>query len=177
MLRAPCSMLHANQMSDYIIKVENLGKRYRIHHGERERYHALRDVLARGAAAPLRWLSAQRAKSNGRSDLSKAQASPALTASPLPLSASRVGTNPLPLPPGPLPREEEFWALRGVSFEVKEGEVVGITRLPTGRSGGPTTERAPCLKFPRGSPSRPKDGCAYVDAWLAPWSTRLGPWS
>jgi hypothetical protein len=46
-------------MSDYIIKVENLGKRYRIHHGERERYTALRDVLARGAAAPLRWLRGQ----------------------------------------------------------------------------------------------------------------------
>jgi hypothetical protein len=48
-------------MSDYIIKVENLGKKYNIRHGERERYTTLRDVKARRAAAPLRWLSAQRA--------------------------------------------------------------------------------------------------------------------
>ena len=35
-------------MSDAIIKVENLGKKYRIsHQGERLRYVALRDVLAR----------------------------------------------------------------------------------------------------------------------------------
>ncbi len=34
-------------MSDYIIKVENLGKRYRIQHrGEGQRYVALRDVRA-----------------------------------------------------------------------------------------------------------------------------------
>jgi len=46
-------------MSDYIIRVENLGKKYNIRHGERERYTALRDVLARGAAAPLRWLRNQ----------------------------------------------------------------------------------------------------------------------
>ena len=35
-----------------IIHVENLGKRYRI--GERQRYLALRDVLARGVSAPMR---------------------------------------------------------------------------------------------------------------------------
>ena len=47
-------------MSDYIIKVENLGKKYRIQHqGERERYVALRDVIASKAAAPLRWLRNQ----------------------------------------------------------------------------------------------------------------------
>src|SRR5208283_2561284 len=34
-------------MSDWIIKVENLGKRYRLRHQqERERYVALRDVIA-----------------------------------------------------------------------------------------------------------------------------------
>ena len=33
-------------MSDFAIHVENLGKQYRI--GGGERYHALRDVLARG---------------------------------------------------------------------------------------------------------------------------------
>jgi lipopolysaccharide transport system ATP-binding protein len=39
-------------MSDVAIRVEGLGKRYRI--GERERYTALRDVLTRAATAPFR---------------------------------------------------------------------------------------------------------------------------
>ena len=39
-------------MSDVAIRVENLGKRYRI--GERERYFALRDVLTRAISAPAR---------------------------------------------------------------------------------------------------------------------------
>jgi lipopolysaccharide transport system ATP-binding protein len=111
-------------MSDYIIKVENLGKRYRIHHGERERYTALRDVLARGAAAPLRWLRRQHgawsdkhgAESNGNGTN--------------PQSAPSVGSS-LPAPGSLLPACEEFWALRGVSFEVKQGEVLGII----GRNG------------------------------------------
>jgi lipopolysaccharide transport system ATP-binding protein len=41
-----------------IIHVENLGKRYRI--GERERYLALRDVLARAASAPVRLFRARK---------------------------------------------------------------------------------------------------------------------
>jgi lipopolysaccharide transport system ATP-binding protein len=41
-------------MTDFVIKVENLGKRYRL--GRRERYVALRDVLARAATAPVRKL-------------------------------------------------------------------------------------------------------------------------
>ncbi|MFO1486254.1 MAG: hypothetical protein U1F71_23025, partial [Verrucomicrobiaceae bacterium] len=36
-------------MADSIIRVENLGKCYRIHHEARERYTALRDVIARKA--------------------------------------------------------------------------------------------------------------------------------
>src|SRR5919108_3207858 len=39
-------------MSDLAIRVENLSKGYRI--GQRERYYALRDVLARSLKAPLR---------------------------------------------------------------------------------------------------------------------------
>lgn len=39
-------------MSDIVIQAENLGKRYRI--GERERYLALRDLLARAVSSPAR---------------------------------------------------------------------------------------------------------------------------
>src|SRR5580692_6218641 len=42
-------------MSDAIIQVENLGKLYRLNHqGERQRYTALRDVIAQKLAATLR---------------------------------------------------------------------------------------------------------------------------
>jgi lipopolysaccharide transport system ATP-binding protein len=77
-------------MSETVIRVENLGKRYVL--GERERYLALRDVLTRAFTAPFR-----RTKRTSRADL---------------------------------------WALRGVSFGVAQGEVVGLI----GRNGaGKTT--------------------------------------
>lgn len=50
-------------MSGLAIEVESLGKRYRV--GERERYVALRDVLARSLSAPLRMF---RRGSNGNGD-------------------------------------------------------------------------------------------------------------
>lgn len=78
-------------MSDVAIRAENLGKEYRI--GERERYLALRDVLAR-LVRPPGWL------------LGKA-------------SASQNGDS------------THFWALRDASFEIREGEVVGLV----GRNG------------------------------------------
>jgi hypothetical protein len=45
-------------MSDPIITVENLGKRYSLRH-QTERYTALRDVIARRATAPLRALKSK----------------------------------------------------------------------------------------------------------------------
>ncbi|MBR8826520.1 MAG: ABC transporter ATP-binding protein [Gomphosphaeria aponina SAG 52.96 = DSM 107014] len=79
-------------MSETIIKVEKLWKKYIIGHQQQEKYTALRDVLANGV------------KSVGKRLLGKPVANPNF---------------------------EEFWALKDVSFEVKQGEVIGII----GRNG------------------------------------------
>jgi lipopolysaccharide transport system ATP-binding protein len=85
-------------MPDIVIKAEGLGKSYLIgHQGQRERYTALRDVLANQVRSV--WGATRRAL--------RGQAA---------LNGQEI---------------EEFWALRDVSFEVKQGEVVGII----GRNG------------------------------------------
>jgi lipopolysaccharide transport system ATP-binding protein len=94
-------------MSNVVISVENIGKKYRIRHQGGPRYVALRDVVAHKFATPVRWLRDRRGSRNGSQ-------SPAL----LP----QIST------PG---SREDFWALKDVSFEVKQGEVVGII----GRNG------------------------------------------
>jgi lipopolysaccharide transport system ATP-binding protein len=104
-------------MSDVIISVQNLCKKYRIRHqAERQRYTTLRDVLAQKFTAPFRALFGK----NGfplRADRGEGQ--------------GEVSKNPQPSTPNPQPASEDFWALRDVSFEVKRGEVVGII----GRNG------------------------------------------
>ncbi len=93
-------------MSDALIQVENLGKRYLIaHQRQGRRYVALRDVITQKLAGPLQALRGTDPASPGASPSSNLQPSHSLT--------------------------EDFWALKNVSFEVRQGEVLGII----GRNG------------------------------------------
>jgi lipopolysaccharide transport system ATP-binding protein len=83
-------------MSQAIINVDGLGKRYRLQHQQTGPRDGLRHVLNRWATAPVRWLKG-------------AASSQATTINEVVRPAS-----------------EDFWALKDVSFEVKPGEVVGI---------------------------------------------------
>ncbi|WP_017314694.1 ABC transporter ATP-binding protein [Mastigocladopsis repens] len=84
-------------MSDTVIRVENLGKKYIIGHQQQESYTALRDVIANRAKSLLTSLN------------------------PLTQNLKKESSN----------SREEFWALKDVSFEIKQGDRVGII----GRNG------------------------------------------
>jgi lipopolysaccharide transport system ATP-binding protein len=104
-------------MSDEaIISVENLGKRYSLRHLRDQRYIALRDVLVEKATGLFRrrrdHKSAPVQRGNGTTGLQ---------------DQSTVVRGQ----PSSSPLTEDFWALRNINFEVKQGEVVGII----GRNG------------------------------------------
>ena len=94
-----------------MISVENVGKLYNIRHkGSGEPYTTLRDVITKGVAAPFRALSARVRSRAGSKSLSTAAG-----------SGSGLSGN----------STEEFWAIKDVSFEIEQGDVVGII----GRNG------------------------------------------
>jgi lipopolysaccharide transport system ATP-binding protein len=97
-------------MSDIVICVEKVGKRYTLSHkGKGEPYTTLRDVIARQAVAPFRAIGNKIRTRNGLNGSHP-------HASICPHSNNSV---------------ENFWALKDVSFDVRQGDVVGII----GRNG------------------------------------------
>lgn len=76
-----------------MLAVERVGKMFRLRHRQgAERYQTLRDAIASGVMAPVRWFTGAR---------------------------------------GPATTVDDFWALRDVSFNIAQGEVVGVI----GRNG------------------------------------------
>jgi lipopolysaccharide transport system ATP-binding protein len=97
-------------MPDTRISVENLCKRYNLRHkGNAARYTALRDVIASQAAAPFKAIGERLLVRSG------------------PNGSSPHGSNGSALKAS----VEHFWALKDVSFKVRQGDVLGII----GRNG------------------------------------------
>lgn len=80
-------------MSEPVIRVENLSKKYIIGHQKQEKYTTLRDMIANGAKSVVQTITNSR---------------------------DRASNN-----------REEFWALKDIAFEIKQGDRVGII----GRNG------------------------------------------
>jgi lipopolysaccharide transport system ATP-binding protein len=97
-------------MSETIISIENVSKKYKLRHkSSGEAYTTLRDVIARQAAAPFKAI-AQKVSSKNRSNGSHSEESGS------PFFKTSV---------------EDFWALKGVSLDIKQGDVLGVI----GRNG------------------------------------------
>jgi lipopolysaccharide transport system ATP-binding protein len=102
-------------MSSPIITIEHLSKRYIIGH-QHNRHDGLRHRIEGAARAPWRWAKNLWQYRSANSNLQS-------SSSGLPSPMSHL--------PSSRATREEFWALKDVSFEVKQGEVVGII----GRNG------------------------------------------
>src|SRR5882724_11106767 len=98
---------------DPIIRVEGLGKKYSLRHLRDQRYVALRDVLVEKATGLFRRNGRKAGQRDNKATRQQDQG-------PVVSGQSSGG-----------PRTEEFWALRHINFEVRQGEVVGII----GRNG------------------------------------------
>src|SRR5260370_19048742 len=99
--------------SDTMISVENVGKLYTLRHkSDGERSTTLRDVITQGVGASFRAFSGK-LRNRGRSNATSTHGS-----SLVPSGNSA----------------EDFWAIKDVSFEVKQGDVVGIIRRNSART-------------------------------------------
>src|SRR5580658_7118184 len=98
-------------MSAPIIRVEGLGKRYRI--GEGARYTALRHLIGDALRAPVRLLTGSSHGSNNHPSVG----SPVSAGSAAPVAGSPAAANS---------SSRFIWALKDVNFEVHQGEVVGL---------------------------------------------------
>jgi lipopolysaccharide transport system ATP-binding protein len=112
-------------MSQIVIRVEGLGKRYRI--GEGARHTALRDLIGDVLRAPGRILTGSTDGSNNvlTDDLNHRPKKSLNEAPDIggPIGGASMGANG---------RGSRFiWALKDISFEVRQGEVVGLI----GRNG------------------------------------------
>ena len=99
-------------MTESVIRVEALGKRYRL--GEGLRHTALRNLLGDALRAPLRLLTGSSRASNEPPRASSPAGSASRDAGIAANGSSRF-----------------IWALKDVNFEVRQGEVVGLI----GRNG------------------------------------------
>ncbi len=117
----------ANSMSDIAIRVENLGKQYKIGRLQK-RHDTLRDALA---DSRLQIANGVSQLANRFSHIGNGKSGMANRASSTANHGKRPADGAMPSAISDSPSADVIWALRDVSFEVKRGEVVGII----GRNG------------------------------------------
>ena len=108
------------------------------HQAEGRRYVALRDVIAQKLKTPFQFLRREK-KAEGRTGQSSLST----------LRSADEAHSPLSAIPSPrTSKSEDFWALKGVSFDVRQGEVVGIIGSPREIGIHPPTHRiGKCTRY------------------------------